>query len=316
MFIVSLQKFFYIQINMHYCFIINNAPSKALNVQKITNQIEHLGTAIDYEIYKTTAVRSTTEFVCNYCRTNPDREICFVACGGDGTINETATGMMMGGTSNKHLAVLAYGSGNDFVKYYPDKDFRNIDNLLLGQPHDIDIMKIDDSHYSINVCNIGFDSIVGRIANNLNHRGWKCGYRLGVLYAILTSMRYNIDLMVDGERINEGKQLFHCTLGNNNHVGNEFCCSPYACNNDGLIEVGVCKTCTRIKFFMSLIHNYRKGTHLDNPKTRKYFIYRRAHQIDIHSHKPIDLVIDGELLPGQDFHVEIIPQAINLIIPA
>ena len=117
---------------MHYCFIINNAPSKALNVQKITNQIEHLGTAIDYEIYKTTAVRSTTEFVCNYCRTNPDREICFVACGGDGTINETATGMMMGGTSNKHLAVLAYGSGNDFVKYYPKKFIRNIPSRHCG----------------------------------------------------------------------------------------------------------------------------------------------------------------------------------------
>lgn len=300
---------------MHYCFIINNAPSKAQNAHKITSEIEHLGTAIDCEIYKTTAVRSATEFVCNYCRTYPDREICFVACGGDGTINEVATGIMMGGTSNKHLAILAYGSGNDFIKYYPDKDFRNIKNLLSGQPHDIDIMKIDDSHYSINVCSIGFDSVVARVANSLNHRGWKCSYSVGVLCALLTAMRNKIDVAVDGKRINEGKPMLHCTFGNNSHDAGEFCCSPYAYNDDGLIEVELCKTCTWFEFIINLLPDYKKGTHLDNPKTSRYFIYHRAHRVDIHSNKPMDLVIDGELLPGQDFHVEILPHAISLIIP-
>lgn len=301
---------------MHYCFIINNAPDKAHIAQKIINQISRLETAIDHEVYKTTAVRSATEFVCNYCKANPDRKTCFVACGGDGTINEVATGMMMGGTANKHLAILAYGTANDFVKYYPDKDFKSVESLVAGQLHDIDIMRINDNHYSINVCDFGFDSTVARTGNRLMRRGRRNGYRWGVVCAILSAMRNHIDVTVDDERINESKTLLLCTLGNNKHLGSEYCCSPRACNDDGLIEVGLCKTCTVTNLLFNLIPNYKKGTHLDNPQTSRYFIYRRARQIDIHGHKPTTLVLDGELLSGQDFHVEIIPHAISLIIPA
>ncbi len=300
---------------MHYCFIINNAPDKVLNAPKIIDQIGRLDTIIDYEVYKTTAMRTATDFVCNYCKTKPDVETCFVACGGDGTINEVATGMMLGGTSHKHLAVLAYGSGNDFIKYYPGKNFQNIGNIVSGQPHDIDIMKVGDDHYSINICNFGFDAKVCSVANRLNRRGWKNSYRWGLLNAILTAMRNSIDVTVDGERINEGKRLFLCTLGNNDHIGGEYYCSPRASNDDGLIEVGLCKTSTLINFLVTLMPRYKKGTHLDNPRSSRYFIYRRARQIDIHSHKPTELCLDGEMLPGQDFHVEIIPGAISLIIP-
>jgi diacylglycerol kinase family enzyme len=299
---------------MHYCFIINAEPSKTGNADKIQDDINNLSTPIDYEIYRTTAEKTATAFVKEYCAGQPDKETCFVACGGDGTINEVATGIMVG-AANKHLAVLAYGNGNDFIKYYEGKDFRSVKDLVNGTPHKIDILKVNDDRYSINVCNFGFDSVVASTANRLSRKGWSNPYRWGIVKAIFCGRFNRIQVKADGEELNPGKRMLLCTLGNNNHVGGEFLCSPRAKNDDGLIEVGYCKTATLVGF-LGLLKLYTIGTHLDDPKASQKFIYRQSKSVDVHSDKQIELCLDGEMLPGNDFHIEIIPSAISFIIPA
>ena len=298
---------------MHYCFIINNEPGKAGNADIIRADIEKLPEPIDFEIYLTTAQKTAIDHVRDYCKANPEQEACFVACGGDGTINEVATGMV--GAKNKHLAVLAYGSGNDFIKYYEGKDFRSVTDLVKGKAHKIDIIKVGQDHYSINVCNFGFDSVVASTANKLSRKGNKNPYRWGIVKAIFCGRFNRIQVKADGELLNEGKRMLLCTLGNNNHVGGEFFCSPRAKNDDGLIEVGYCKTTTLVGF-LGLLPIYTAGQHLDNPKAAKHFIYRQSKTVDVHSDKEIELCLDGEMLPGTDFHIEIIPKAISFIIPA
>lgn len=218
---------------MHYCFIVNNEPGKAGNADIIRADIEKLPEKIDFEIYLTTAEKTAIDHVRDYCKANPEQETCFVACGGDGTINEVSTGMV--GSKNKHLAVLAYGSGNDFIKYYEGKDFRSVADLVKGTAHKIDILKVGDDHYSINVCNFGFDSVVASTANKLSRRGNKNPYRWGIVKAIFCGRFNSIQVKADGELLNQGKRMLLCTLGNNNHVGGEFFCSPRAKNDDGLM---------------------------------------------------------------------------------
>ena len=297
---------------MYYCFIINAEPSKAGNADRIQADINNLEQPIEYEIYRTTSEKSATEFVREYCEAHKEQETCFVACGGDGTINEVATGMI--GAPNKHLAVLACGSGNDFVKYYEGKDFLSVSNLVNGTPHKIDILKIGQDRYSINVCNFGFDSVVASAANRLSRKGWSNPYRWGIVKAIFCGRFNPIQVKADGELLNQGKRMLLCTLGNNNHVGGEFFCSPRAKNDDGLIEVGYCKTTTLLGF-LGLLKIYTIGNHLDDPKASKHFIYRQSKTVDVHCDKEIELCLDGEMLPGNDFHIEIIPSAISFIIP-
>ena len=298
---------------MHYCFIINAEPSKAGNADRIQADIDYLEKAIDYEIYRTTAEKTATVFVKEYCAAHPELETCFVACGGDGTINEVATGMA--GAANKHLAVLAYGSGNDFIKYYGDKDFRSVRDLVNGTPHRIDIMKVNDDRYSINVCNFGFDSVVASTANRLSRKGRKNPYRWGIVKAIFCGRFNRIKVRADGEELNPDKRMLLCTLGNNDHVGGEFLCSPRAKNDDGLIEVGYCKATTLVTF-LGLLKKYTVGTHLDDPKASRHFIYRQSKVVRVHSDDTIELCLDGEMLSGKDFRIEIIPQVISFIIPA
>ena len=149
--------------------------------------------------------KTAIDHVRDYCKANPDQETCFVACGGDGTINEVATGMV--GAKNKHLAVLAYGSGNDFIKYYPGKDFLSVADLVKGTAHKIDILKVGQDHYSINVCNFGFDSVVASTANKLSRKGNKNPYRWGIVKAIFCGRFNSIQVKADGELLNEGKRM-------------------------------------------------------------------------------------------------------------
>lgn len=299
--------------HMHYCFIINNEPTKASNSTSILSQIENLNTPIDYEVYKTTAHGATITYVKEYCMEHTDLETCFVACGGDGTINEVASGMA--GFKDKHLAVLAYGSGNDFIKYYKGKEFRNLQKIIDGTPHKIDILKVNEDRYSINICNFGFDSVVASAANQLSRKGFRRPYRWGIIKALFCGRFNDILVKADGELLNGGRKMLLCTLGNNSYVGGEFHCSPYAQNDDGLIEVGYCKTISLLTF-ARMIGSYTNGTHLDNPSYAKHFIYRRAKSIEIHSAKPLELCLDGEMLTGQDFKVEVVPSAISFIIPS
>ena len=55
---------------MHYCFIINNEPSKAGNAELIEAQIKNIDTPLDYRIYKTTAQKTATQFVKEFCAGN------------------------------------------------------------------------------------------------------------------------------------------------------------------------------------------------------------------------------------------------------
>ena len=55
------------------------------------------------------------------------------------------------------------------------------------------------------------------------------------------------------------------------------------------------------------------GKHLDKP--RKKIVYRQAKQIKMVSPKEFDVCVDGEMIKGNNFVVEVCPKAIKLVPP-
>lgn len=294
---------------MHYIFIVNGREDKAALREEIAQQIAALPDAISHEIYATTGPGDATRFVREYA-SNTDEMTCFVACGGDGTIGEVASGLV--GATGKCFAVLAFGTGNDFVKYYPGRDFCSVADLVAGTPTTIDILKVND-RYSVNVTNFGFDSIVGSVGGKLAAKGVKNPYRLGIVAAILAGRFNRISVSADGEKLG-GRKLLLCTLANCHYVGGEFFCAPKAQNDDGLIDVCLLRAMT-LAGFLSILPVYTAGQHLDNPKFADKVIYRQARHIDISAPKTIQLCLDGEMYAGQEFAVDILPKAVTLIVP-
>lgn len=296
---------------MKYIFIANGRPDKSEACQKLSDELKEAGHKSDCSLYITKSPGDATKYVKEHCLAHQMEQICYVACGGDGTINEVVSGMV--GQPDKYLAVIAMGTGNDFVKYYPGKRFDSVSGVLKGTSRTIDIMRINKDKYSINVCNIGFDASVCDIANKLSYKGIKDAYRKAVAMALLSSRFNRIRIYADGKLLSRRRMLL-CTMANNTHIGGEFHCAPRADNQDGLIEVCLVRSITLLKFLL-LIPLYAKGQHLDSPKTAGIITYRRARHIDIHCNDTNRLCIDGEIIYGKDFSIDIIPNTINLIIP-
>ena len=311
---------------MKHLIVFNPGSGKNNEADGFKALIKEKFAGLDYEIYETTGPRSVIPFLKKYLKEQKDT-VRVYACGGDGTVHEVANGLV--GAKNAELAILPIGTGNDFVKYYGVTNenidqYRDFEPLIKGTAQPIDLSKIsgdglDEPWYSINVINFGFDAIVGARGNYYKEHGFPKKVKEGTNpydYALKNdAMKYgrfnDIEVYADGEKLNE-KQLLLTTLAQGQFVGGQFKCAPKSKNDDGLIDVCILKTMTFLGLGM-IIGTYTKGKHLDKP--RKKIVYRQAKEIKMVAPKDFDVCVDGEMIKGNNFTVEIVPAAIKLVAP-
>lgn len=296
---------------MKYIFVLNGRADKQPLYEGLRQQLDSFEEP--FEVYNTIGVGDGTRFTRIYCDLHPSEEVCFVACGGDGIVNEVASGMV--GFESKQLAIMKYGgSTSDFLACYPDRDFSSLKAMLQGEIRQVDIIRVNDS-YAINVCNFGFDSFVAARANELTAEGLDPhkAYMRSIVRAILMGRFNRIRVVADGKRIGR-RFLLLGTLANGVQLGGEFRCAPYALNDDGLIELCVIKPMSLLRF-MLIMPLYRRGEHLTKPFARHKMHYRQVRHVEIDSKDLIELCLDGEMLPGAHFVVDIMPKAVALRLP-
>lgn len=300
---------------MKHIFIVNTVAGEHSCLKEVEKAIANESEAIDYELFTPDSAKDNVSQIKEYLEAHPDEEVRFYACGGDGTLNKVASGIY--GYPNASLAVLAYGSGNDYIKYYADlKAFRNVENAMHGTEKRIDIMQVN-GRFAINATHFGLDSVVAKVMHKIRRYpiiGGKMCYPIAVLRAFLTGMRTKCTVYADGEKLNEGK-ICLCTIANGKYVGGSYKCAPRSLNDDGLLEVCLIKPISRIKFAL-LKKYYTNGTHLDNPKFKDIIVYRRAKQVVIEGGKGFCVSLDGEILQGKRIVVENKRQAIRFVVPA
>ena len=140
---------------MKHVFVINPHAGKVNIYDKAVKALSAFMDKYDIVVHKTTEERDATNFVKNYIENHPTEEIRFYACGGDGTINEVVSGAV--NHDNVSVCVYPCGSGNDFVKSIGRLEFYNdIEKILNAKNKKIDVIKVGDDFYSINVCLLAF----------------------------------------------------------------------------------------------------------------------------------------------------------------
>ncbi len=293
---------------MHYIFVINGRQDFAYIEEEIRKQLENVD--IHYTVYLTTGVGDGTRYTRIYCDLHRQEEVCFVACGGMGICNEVASGIV--GETNKSMALIPYGFTNDIIKSLPERDYKSLEKILNGTVTKLDILRINDN-YALNVCNFGFDSIVAIEANYLTEIGKSKPYERGIARAFIGGRFNRIRVVADGVPLNR-RLLLSCSLANGQYVGGQFRCAPKANLSDGYMDICLLKAMSTFSFFR-LMKDYQKGNHL-SPKYGRNVTYTKAKHVDIHSKNLTYLVLDGEMLPGKDFSVDLIPQAIRFVIPS
>lgn len=303
---------------MKHLIIVNKMAGTLTRESSFDQKIKESFEGLDYEVHYTTASREATSFLKDYFQTHKDRTRVY-ACGGDGTVCEVVNGLV--GVANAELAIIAVGTGNDFVKIYGGVNrFLDFKKAINAETISIDLSKISGESlkeplYSINVINFGFDAIVGAKGNENKLKGIKNPYGPKAIIPAILHGRFNKTVVIaDGEPLNKEKLLL-ASLSQGQYVGGEYHASPKSDNTDGLIDVVVMKTMSFLTLMTKYFKAYHDGKHLDSPKLMKKLYYRKAKHVEIIAPKDIDICIDGEMTRGSHFDVEIMPKAIKLVLP-
>ena len=295
---------------MNYVFIINPAAGKGKNADEIAKSVRNFFKDRDdnVNIYLSKCPGDAIRFGREYPIPEGE-EVCFVACGGDGTFYETVNGAF--GRPGASFAVYPSGSGNDFIKSIGGKaeDYLDLQKLVDGKTKIFDTLQCGEK-ICCNICNIGVDSV---IADRIN--------RYKTIPGVSGSMAYNISAAVtigggvfgglakpmkitfdDGE-VFEDRCMFS-VFGNGKIYGGGYHAVPDARLDDGLIdfctvsEIGVLR-------IAKVIGIYKRGDHVDNPALADILKMRRCTGAKIESPELLTISVDGEISKSNSIEIKI-----------
>ncbi|MEA4998690.1 MAG: diacylglycerol kinase family protein [Candidatus Limiplasma sp.] len=266
--------------------IVNPVAGSGL-AQSIGEKVEALLTArgIPHTVHHTERVGHATELARSAAQSGADTVL---SVGGDGTLNETAAGLVGTGTA---LGVIPAGTGNDFVKVIgtPQKWDDALAYVLSHPAHPLDTGTVNDRFF-INVCGAGFDVMVLDYANKAKRhvRGiWP--YLYGVFAAIRAFRPFEMQVEIGDDIRLSGKYMI-CTVANGTTIGGGIPILPLARVDDGLLDIMVVDPVPnwRIPFYLPAI----LGGTLHRKSIAHH--YRAAH-CALQSHN-MRLNMDGELV--------------------
>ena len=305
-----------------HLFVLNPAAGTKDRTENLTEAIKRLKLKEPYDIFITDGVRAAENGVCRYLSEHKDDFVRVYACGGDGTLSEVVNGAFRSGGKNYAVAVVPIGSGNDFVKSLgvPAECFLDLQALIKGDAVDVDLLLAkdadNDERVSLNIISAGFDAAVCKGQEKV--KKWplvngKTAYNISLVKSVFTKTKHYFVLKVDGQRFGDsaGPYLF-AIAANGKYYGGGFKASPYSDISDGVMEFIRIDTVSPVKL-LSLVGKFREGRHIDELKD--IVATKQCKTMQFVSDKPIDINLDGEIVPMKNPIIRILEKAIKIILP-
>lgn len=238
-----------------------------------------------------------------------------VCSGGDGTIDEVATGMMKRREMGKDVVPVGYipaGTTNDFAKslHIPRKPLAAADNAVKGVPFPCDIGKFNDSVF-VYIAAFGIFTDVSyetdqAVKNVLGHMA----YILEGAKRIFNIPSYKIKVEHDGEVI-EDEFIFGMVTNSRSVGGFSNMVGKNIVFDDGLFEVTLIKTpknpIALQEIIAALLIEQVDTKHMYTFKTKK---------ITFDSVEEIPWTLDGEFGGEQDYvEIENAQKAMEIMVP-
>ena len=293
---------------MKHLFIVNPAAGKGKGMQYITEIKSLLEGKADYCIKITEKKGQATEIVKQY--TSKDDYIVY-AIGGDGTINEVVNGMVGSGSS---LAIIPAGSGNDFIKtIYPKYNKGELlHKLLNGRTECIDLVKINEKYF-LNIVSVGVDAEVAFNAiafKKMKYIKGEAAYLMSIFKTLCSYKSTQFKVILDGKQTCD-KKILLLAVANGRFYGGGIPIAPHAKVNDAKADICLVK---ELKFgkILTIIPKLFKAKHEEAEEVEVY----RANQIEIESAELFRVNIDGEIVTANKVNMQVMPQAIQIVIPA
>ncbi len=293
---------------MKHLFIINPAAGSRDRTADYTAEIRRLCAGLDYEIAVSAAPGECRRLAREAARTG--EEVRIYACGGDGTLNEVASGAA--GFPNAAVTAYSGGSGNDFVKLFSDPAaFSDLSRLLDAEEAPFDMILCNDD-LALNICSVGLDARIGTDVARYKRIPFIHGfnaYALSTLINLLRGISEHYVVEIDGERI-DGEQTFVCVC-NGRFYGGGFNPVPEADPTDGKLDVLLVKKVSLLQV-PGIIGTYKNGRWRELPDIIRHY---RTDRVRILCDRPSPINLDGELRVAQAVTMELAREKINFFYP-
>lgn len=293
---------------MKHLFIINPAAGSRDRTADYTAEIRRLCAGLDYEIAVSKAPGECRRLAREAARTG--EEVRIYACGGDGTLNEVASGAA--DFSNAAVTAYAGGSGNDFVKLFSDPAaFSDLSRLLDAEEASFDMILCNDD-LALNICSVGLDARIGTDVAKYKRLPFFHGfnaYALSTLINLFRGISEHYIVEIEGERI-DGEQTFVCVC-NGRFYGGGFNPVPEADPADGKLDVLLVKKVSLLQV-PAIIGKYKNGRWRELPEIIRHF---RTDRVRILCDGPTPVNLDGELRVAQAVTMEVAREKVNFFYP-
>lgn len=239
-----------------------------------------------------------------------------VACGGDGTVHEVASGLVEAGGSAA-LAVLGIGTGNDLARSLGmgrglDAGLDALARSVFGR---MDYLRVitdrqDGPRMAFNNVGAGFDAHASELGTRYKGLPGSMGYTAGIFHALVTWDGPPAIARVHGHEASV--DLMFVTVGNGHSSGGGYLLTPDANPFDGRLDVCLVSRLGALRS-LRMMPRTRRGTHREEPEVTML----QGSWFEFESDRPVPLHCDGEVLPGgcTRLRIEVVPSALPVYAP-
>ena len=298
---------------MKHVFIINPNAGKYDSRQRIYDMANALREqhGLDVQCILTKKQGHATELARKLC--DSGEELRFYACGGDGTVNEVANGVI--GYDNAAMTVIPVGTGNDFLKNFGGAAplFADAENLWDGPQFPMDAIDVN-GRIALTIACSGIDARVAADVHKYSESpllDGKTSYIASLAVNFLfKGIASHWTVTLDDEVIEDDFSLV--AVCNGRYYGGGFMPVAEARMDDGVLNTLVVKKVSRVTF-ARFVGPYSKGEYSKFPE---YAHCSTPQVIRIHSEKP-DIVtcLDGECMTNSDVTIRLSEKKLNFFGP-
>ena len=241
-------------------------------------------------------------------RFGADKDL-IVCCGGDGTLNETITGLLRTG-ADIPIGYIPSGTTNDFASSL--KLSHNIlqaaQDILLGEPVTYDVGRFGERYFSYVASFGAFTKSSYIVPQNIKNALGHAAYVLGGISEISQIRKEHLRLEIDGQVV-EDDFLFGA-ICNSTSIGGILTLDPKQVDmGDGLFEVLLVRAARNLTELSECIQALQNQTY-----NCAMITFRSAKSVKIYADPGMNWTLDGEKEDGhKEVTVENLHHAIRLV---
>lgn len=232
-----------------------------------------------------------------------------VCCGGDGTLNETITGLLRIG-ANTPVGYIPAGTTNDFASSL--KLSHNIlqaaQDILLGEPVAYDVGRFGDRYFSYVASFGAFTRSSYIVPQNIKNALGHTAYVLGGIQELSQIRKEHVRMEIDGQVV-EDDFLFGA-ICNSTSIGGILTLDPKQVDmGDGVFEILLVRAPRNLTELTECLLALQDQTY-----NCAMITFRSAKSIKIYADPEMSWTLDGEREEGHEqVHVENLHHAIRLM---